>query len=103
MCPNRWFALGRCGRTEPPGWLLPGEEEAGARQGPGAWCLLWQVAVVSPIQAGLWGGLRGDRALALNSSPTSHPQGASGDDSVTGNPAHVGSCGFLGPSGQNQG
>ncbi|XP_073654277.1 NADPH:adrenodoxin oxidoreductase, mitochondrial isoform X2 [Tursiops truncatus] len=94
--------LGGCGRAE-----LPGVEEGEpGRAPPGAQCLpCWWELVVSPTWAGLWGGLRSGQRSGPDSSPTPRPhhQGASGDDSVTRNSAHFGSCGFLGPSGQNQG
>ena len=89
--------LGRCGRAE-----LPGVEEGEPGRPPwGPVPAFWRELVVSPT----WGGLKSGQRSGPDSSPTPRPhlQGASGDDSVTRNSAHFGSCGFLGPSGQNQG
>lgn len=32
--PNRWFALGRCGRTEPPGTAAAWSGRGGSQAGP---------------------------------------------------------------------
>lgn len=94
-------SLGRRGMAELP--RVDEGEPGRAPRGPVPSVVVGGGGVSPGLGSGVGSGVDSALDLTLSPTPHSHPQGASGDDSVTRNSAHVGSCGFLGSPGQNQG